>query len=186
MLKEEFYEDYNSSYYTARPLDPLAPPTEMEFDWDELYERLGEPSDRQLHENNMEQISEFVRKLFQWVVAVDLKQPNSQMLVGRRFIALAWVLNPALFDGSPSASKLAETLGITRKANLWTLTGEASQHFGITNRSQSHGWNRGKQNDGIATSKGIAKPQQNDSKANGTAMTEPVPTCVEANCEPLK
>jgi hypothetical protein len=136
-MKPEFYEDYATDN-----LDPLAPPMQEDFNWDELYERFGELSDRQKHDEQMEQINEFVRKVFQWVVAIDLNRPNSQMLIGRRFIALAWVLNPALFEGSPSASKLAERLGITRKANLWELTGEASRHFKILNRGQSHAWNR--------------------------------------------
>jgi hypothetical protein len=137
LMKPQFHEDY-----TTDKLDPLAPPMQEDFDWDELYERFGELSDRQKHDEQMERINEFVRKLFQWVVAIDLNRPNSQMLIGRRFIALAWVLNPALFEGSPSASKLAESLGITRKANLWELTGEASRHFNIVNRGQSHAWNR--------------------------------------------
>ena len=47
-----------------------------------------------------------------------------------------------MFEGSPSVSKLAESLGITRKANLWELTGEVSRHFKIINRGQSHAWNR--------------------------------------------
>jgi len=74
---------------------------------------------------------------------VDLKKKNAQMLIGRRFIALAWVIDPGLFASNPSASHLSETLHITRKADLWTLTGAAAKHFGITNRAQDHAWNRG-------------------------------------------
>jgi hypothetical protein len=136
-MKPQFYEDYSTEN-----LDPLAPSMEEDFDWDELYERFGEVSDRQMHDEQMERINKFVRELFQWVVAIDLNRPNSQTLIGRRFIALAWVLNPALFEGTPSASKLAESLGIARKANLWELTGEVSRHFKIINRGQSHAWNR--------------------------------------------
>lgn len=106
-MKPQFFEDYSTD-----KLDPLAPAMQEDFNWDELYERFGELSDRQMHDEQMERINEFVRKLFQWVVAIDLNRPNSQMLIGRRFIALAWVLNPALFEGSPSASKLAESLGM--------------------------------------------------------------------------
>ncbi|HVU07829.1 MAG TPA: hypothetical protein VHG89_04720 [Verrucomicrobiae bacterium] len=134
-MKPSFHEDYVSD-----KLDPLATPMHEDFNWNELYQRLGEPTDQQLQD---EKIAEFIRKLFEWVTAIDLRKENSQTLIGRRFIALAWVFNPALFEDSPSASKLAETLRITRKADLWKLTGEVTRHFGITNRGQSHAWNRG-------------------------------------------
>lgn len=153
-MKPQFHEDYISS-----KLDPLASPMHEDFNWDELYERMDEPTDSQAHDEQMEQITEFVRKLFEWVIAIDMNNPNAQMLVGRRFIALAWVLNPAMFEDSPSASKLAETLGIKRKADLWTLTGEASQYFGITNRGQSHAWNRGNgKANGMVIDRNMAEP----------------------------
>jgi hypothetical protein len=134
-MKPSFYEDY-----VTDKLDPLAAPMQEDFNWNELYHRLGEPTDEQLQD---EKVAEVIRKLFEWVTAIDLKKENSQTLIGRRFIALAWVFNPALFENSPSASQLAETLRITRKADLWKLTGEVSRHFGIVNRGQSHAWNRG-------------------------------------------
>lgn len=149
-MKPQFHDDY-----IATNLDPLASPMQVDFDWNELYERLGEASEQQEHDEEMERINEFVRKLFEWVIAIDLNNPNAQVIVGRRFIALAWVLNPALFENSPSASKLADMLGIKRKADLWTLTGAASTHFGITNRGQSHAWNRG---NGTANGRRMAEP----------------------------
>jgi len=137
-MKPKFYEDYIST-----KLDPLASPMQEDFNWDELFERLGEPSDRQAHDEQMERLNQFIRTLFEWVTAIDLKKPNAQVVIGRRFVALAWVMDPALFENSPSASKLAEMLGVNRKADLWKLTGEVAKRFGIRNRCQSHAWNRG-------------------------------------------
>ncbi len=133
-MKPQFHEDYISP-----KRDPLQP-KHADFDWDAVEAALGEKPEQP---DTDERLAAIIRKLFQWVTAIDLKKKNSQVLIGRRFIALAWVLDPALFEGSPSASKLAEMLRITRKADLWTLTGEASRHFGITNRGQNHAWNRG-------------------------------------------
>lgn len=132
-MKPEFHEDYSSN-----ELDPLYEST-VDFDLAEVERRLGETSDTG---PDYDALGKIVQRLFKWVTAVEMGKPNAEALVGRRFLAMAWVTNPNLFEGSPSASKLAECLGITRKADFWELTGEVSRILGITNRSQKHGWNR--------------------------------------------
>jgi hypothetical protein len=64
-------------------------------------------------------------------------QPQS---LGMRLIALAWVLNPAYFDGSPSVRKLARRCGV-RIAALANHTGYYSRLLGWRNRGQRHAWN---------------------------------------------
>jgi hypothetical protein len=132
-MKPEFHEDYS-----ANQVDPLYETT-VDFDMAEVERRLGEVPDEGPDYNELGKI---VERLFKWVVAIEKAKPNVEAMIGRRFLALAWVANPALFQGSPSASKLAESLGIKRKADFWELTGEVSRVLGITNRSQKHGWNR--------------------------------------------
>jgi hypothetical protein len=133
IMKPEFHEDY-----TNDQLDPLYETT-VDFDMAEVERRLGETGDS---EPDYDALGKIVQRLFKWVGAVEMGKPNAEAIIGRRFLAMVWVTNPGLFKGSPSASKLAETLGIKRKADFWELTGEASRVLGITNRSQKHGWNR--------------------------------------------
>src|SRR5580700_10249963 len=114
-MKPEFYEDYT----TDKP-DPLYENT-VDFDLAEVERQLGEASDT---EPDYEALGKIVQRLFKWVAAVELGKTNAEAMVGRRFLAMAWVTNPGLFKGSPSASKLAECLGIKRKADFWELTGE--------------------------------------------------------------
>ncbi|HEV2455849.1 MAG TPA: hypothetical protein VGY98_16410 [Verrucomicrobiae bacterium] len=132
-MKPEFHEDY-----TAGQLDPLYEST-VDFDMAEVERRLGETTDT---EPDYDALGKLVERLLNWVAGVDMGRPNAEAMIGRRFLAMAWVTNPGLFKGSPSASKLAETLGIKRKADFWELTGEAARVLGISNRSQKHGWNR--------------------------------------------
>jgi hypothetical protein len=132
-MKPEFHEDYSTD-----KLDPLYETT-VDFDLAEVERRLGEASDTV---PDYAELAKVVHRLLKWVAAIDLGKPNAEAVVGRRFLAMAWVTNPELFEGSPSASKLAESLGIKRKADFWELTGEVSRILGITNRSQKHSWNR--------------------------------------------
>lgn len=132
MQTEQFSEEF-----IGGKVDPLYDTT-VDFDMAAVERALGEHVD----ETGQEQLTKMVRRLFEWVVAVDLEAANSQAIVGRRFIAAVWVTNPALFETSPSAAQLARVLGINRKADFWELTGEAARELGITNRGQKNGWNR--------------------------------------------
>ena len=132
-MKPQFHEDYSTD-----KIDPLYDHT-VDFDLAEVERRLGEAPDEGL---DYHELGKVIQRLFQWVSAVELGKPNVEAMVGRRFLAMAWVTNPGLFQGSPSASKLAQSLGIKRRADFWELTGEVSRVLGITNRSQKHGWNR--------------------------------------------
>ena len=133
-MKPAFHEDYSN-----QRIDPLYDTT-VDFDMAEVERRLGESTEDTMPD--YEGLAKTISQMFKWVTAIELGKPNADVEVGRRFLALVWVTNPDLFEGSPSASKLAECLGIKRKADFWTLTGEAARQFGITNRNQKHAWNR--------------------------------------------
>jgi hypothetical protein len=104
----------------------------QDFDWEGLYELLGETQrELSLIDYDMQAIA--LKRILAWVLA-----GNTNSMVGRRAKALAWVLNPAMFQGSPSMSALARSMDV-HKACFSELTSEASRVFGITNRAQSHG-----------------------------------------------
>ncbi|HET7624390.1 MAG TPA: hypothetical protein VFM25_03925 [Verrucomicrobiae bacterium] len=137
-MKPEFHEDYQSQH-----TNPLSP-THADFDWDELDKRLGE-SELESDETPEQKFTAAMRRIFQWVLNIDYNIKSNELmpdtLIGRRFIALAWVINPALFPDSPSLHKLSRRLGFTAPI-LAALTGEVCREFGIQNRAQAHAWNR--------------------------------------------
>ena len=127
--------------------DPLAPKQTYDFDFDvvdaalapnEATGNFGDAYDPR-HAAAM-----LIRKMFLWFTDVPMNPDNAQLLAGRKALALAWVLDPGLFKGSPSAARLAKEIGIASASHFQALTGEASREFGIVNRAQSRGWNRGK------------------------------------------
>jgi hypothetical protein len=93
-------------------------------------------------ELDMERLATALGRLLGWMAGQNKGQDlrDYDRHVGRRAIALIWVVNPALFEGSPSLAHLAKGLGITRAA----LSGHSaafSRAFGLRNRSQvAHGW----------------------------------------------
>jgi len=133
-----FHEDYLNP-----AADPLHPQT-MDFPRDEVFARLdGDiPKDVEpLDATTRTKLVEAFGKIFFWVTATDLSRKDSDRRIGKRFIALCWVMNPGLFEGSPSATKLAEIIRMPA-CKFHSLTGEAAREFGITNRAQDHAWNR--------------------------------------------
>ena len=114
------------------PLDTL----DQDFDWQELYRRLSEePCDGE----DDKRLAEVVTRLIQMLVPYTERQLRVDS-VGVRLIALAWVLNPAYFGGSPSLRELAGRCGIT-ESTLARHTGRFSRLIGWRNRAQQHAWN---------------------------------------------
>ena len=112
--------------------DPMDAP-DQDFDLEQLYQALGEEST-----SNTER-SEVVTRLLQLLIPADSKKLRPKA-IGLRIIALAWVLNPALFADSPSARTLARRCGVNAPA-LARHTGEISRKTGLRNRAQRHAWN---------------------------------------------
>ncbi|HEY3857368.1 MAG TPA: hypothetical protein VGO67_23530 [Verrucomicrobiae bacterium] len=130
--KQPFFEDYSSDDQSA--LDRQI----VDFDWAGLERAFGEVTT----DEDRDAVVKCVSALFQWLTAVNMENRNAQQKVGRRFLALAWVVNPNLFQGI-SATKLARKIGIKAPYHFQKLTGEVSRHFGIRNRGQRHAWNLG-------------------------------------------
>lgn len=133
-MKPEFLED------VAHHLDPLDGRA-SEFDWNELIRSLGEDGD-DLSDLDYEAMGIALRRLLQWLVTVGHAKPRKMAeMVGRRTLALAWVLDPGIIEGTPSLSSLARRIG-TSKAVLSLSSAKVSKEFGISNRAQAHAWNR--------------------------------------------
>lgn len=118
--------------------DPVDAP-DQDFDWEQLYERLSEDA---TNGENDPRLSETVVRLLQMLLPPLSPLPRRIQLesIGMRLIALAWVLNPGYFEGSPSISKIARRCGV-RFAALANYTGYYSRLLGWRNRGQRHAWN---------------------------------------------
>jgi len=129
-VKEEFNEAMLSD--DRDPVDA----TSQEFDWQSLLERLGEPPENDI---SPQPFAQAVIRLLELLLS-KTERPMHPQSVGLRVIALAWVLNPAYFEGSPSLRDLAVRCGV-KPATLARFTGEASRFIGWRNRAQRHAWN---------------------------------------------
>ncbi len=106
----------------------------QDFDWDRLYQRLVEDAGE-----TDPRLAEAVTRLLQSIVPYDHRQLHPEA-VGLRVIALAWVLSPRYFAGSPSLRDLAKRCGVGA-ATLARYTGRYSRFIGWRNRGQRHAWN---------------------------------------------
>ena len=99
---------------------------------------------------------DFIARLFAFATEVPLRNSTTfrkptafrkyttERMIGRRFAAIAWVMNPGLFDGSPSATQLAKLLQVKSAPAFMAITGQVRREFGISNRAQAHAWNNGR------------------------------------------
>lgn len=117
---------------TRDPLEAGAHP----FDWEGLYDRLDADARSQANDRDLAQA---VTRLLQMLLPAPGQEIQPHR-VGLRLIALAWVLSPAYFDGSPSLIQLARRCRVSVGA-LGNLTGEISRAIGWRNRAQQRGWN---------------------------------------------
>lgn len=120
----------------ADPLD--AQP--IGFDWKLLSSALGE-NERDV-ERNFDDLRFGLRAILRWVLNRPATTTKGGYLktVGMRIAALGWVLDPSLFNGTPSLRELAERIGCHPMA-LSRTTAKFSKGFGVSNRSQfSHAW----------------------------------------------
>jgi hypothetical protein len=124
------------NHSTATPISPLAT-THADFDWQGLAELLGEEplSPEELKsafaEVDRAKLCRAVREIFQFCL-----QTKKLDQIGRRFIALCWVVDPSLFNGI-SASQLAREHGVL-PVRIHEQTGAASRAFGLRSHAQDH------------------------------------------------
>jgi hypothetical protein len=130
-MSSEYHDDW-----IPDNVDPLDAP-DQDFDWDELYGRLSEDAEGPQHDPELAQT---VVRLLQLLIPPNTGQRLQAKSLGLRLIALAWLLNPGYFEGSPSLRTLAKRCGI-RIASLANYTGHYSRLLGWRNRAQSHAWN---------------------------------------------
>ncbi|MGN6556257.1 MAG: hypothetical protein ACTHLW_21305 [Verrucomicrobiota bacterium] len=127
-FKPEFPEDWSR----MPNLSPLAT-RQMDFDWELLRRIMGEAKE-EMGDVNYALLADVLREILTWLVkGKELK------IVGKRAVALAWVVNPDLLD-SKSMRSMARQLGLSRGV-LCRETGEASRVFKIRNRAQAHSKN---------------------------------------------
>jgi hypothetical protein len=116
-----------------------------DFDYSAVEAFLGEVA-ADVPERDYPALSQAVLRILAFIC--DKQEPTKFDLprFGRRALALTWVVNPTWFNGKSLAS-LAEQCG-TYRSHFAVSSGEASIAFGVTNGSQSRGWNRGKKTGG--------------------------------------
>lgn len=120
--------------FTHPKASAIDAPKHIEFDWEALRRALGEAKE-ELGDTDYTAMASVLHELLAWII-----RGNRLHIVGRRAIALAWVVNPALFSDGPSAAKLARRVGV-HKAMLSEDAANASRKFKMRNRAQQHGWN---------------------------------------------
>ena len=133
-MKGAFIEDFVNTAST----DPLSP-THAEFDFAEVERRLGTCG----NDGQGEQwaiLSEAFNCVGQFMVGKRPLGPGRDQEIGRRTIAVLWLLNPTIFDGQ-SLSAIARLIGCT-PANLATFTADFSRAFKLRFRCQSQGSGR--------------------------------------------
>ena len=130
-MKPEFHEAW-----IAKHRDPIDAP-DQDFAWQELIERLKE--DAEGLEQTNKTLAETIRHLLEILVPVRRKQIQTRS-VGMRLLALAWVLDPSYFPGSPSLRELAQRSGVT-PSKLARHAGRYSRLLRWRHRGQRHAWN---------------------------------------------
>ena len=140
---------FNEAYSNPRR-DPLAPPDTCDFDWDELSRNLGEPQGDDDTVGVAEptdansRTEDVVLHLLVSLIGTDSRR-GCDRRIGRRAVALGWLLRPEIFDGK-SVSRIAADLGIPR-SKLATLVAGFSREINYVSRGQCHGsWARKKKN----------------------------------------
>jgi hypothetical protein len=118
--------------FTGECVDPLADAA-IDFDFSEIDREIDT-----LEDGDREKLAQVVRRIFQWVVRGNLNAKSAPVAISRRWLALAWVLDPGLIEGTPSATELARRIGCP-PSKFHTLTGAITRDFKITNRAQRHG-----------------------------------------------
>ena len=115
---------------TVRCVDvmPYDPPTRkadplVTNQWEATLDAADKP------ETAEEQAAVVIRIVLEWLLAKP-----SRLAVADRCIALAWVVNPALFDGQ--GIKEVASQYDCHPVRLWATAAEASRRFGIRNRAQ--------------------------------------------------
>jgi len=139
-MSAEFIEGYNGEVQ----LDPLAEPDREEFPYGEVFDRLDGAKAilDELPHDVRKQVALAINRLNRQVCDHVLTSHAPELLIGRVYIMLNWLMNPSAFTGRPvSQAYIAKCLGVSSAA-LSPLTSELSKRYGLRNRFQVHDWRR--------------------------------------------
>jgi hypothetical protein len=143
--KPNFTPEFES---TASNLDPHYS-GDYEFDYEAVDRELTGAS-AGLPDEDKALLAEGLARVVRWIIGQPKGSYRDRKLQARRYsdqiarraCALAWVVNPSWFEGSPTLSELGQHLGIS-KSILSKHTSEVTGVFGIQNRAQCQGaWRR--------------------------------------------
>lgn len=136
VISKGFMEEYGAT-------DEVEP-TETsfhDFDFNAVEAALGE---NPLTEDDAHRLRFAMGFIIDWLLSVDLNDHRALKTIGKRAIAMAWVLEPKRFGEHASLRSLSKQLGFTAP-NIAPITSEFSRLTKIVNKFQAHDW-RGKQN----------------------------------------
>lgn len=130
-MKPEFHEAW-----IAKHRDPLDAP-DQDFEWNEILNRLDEDLEAGKTDKT---VAEAVKRLIQLLVPNYTNRRVWPKSLGVRLLALAWVLDPSYFPGTPSLRELARRAKVT-PAKLAKHAGRYSRLLRWRHRGQRHAWN---------------------------------------------
>lgn len=136
-MPKQFKEDLGHEEY-----DPALDTRAQEFDWEALEQRLGE-SGGELSEHDLKKLATAVNAMLDWLIRGDLRHKQSLRAIGKRAVAMAWVMNPERFGDKASLHSVSSMMGF-KAANLSPLTAEFSRLFSLFNKYQNHDWRKDK------------------------------------------
>src|SRR5262245_26739567 len=93
MKSNELIEDYRSD-----DIEPTEDAGCYDFDWETLFADLGE-NEASVEPEDYQRMGQALGVIFDWLLAVDLNKKSAARLVGKRVLALAWVMDPRRFAG---------------------------------------------------------------------------------------
>lgn len=112
-------------------------PTETsyhEFDFDAVEAAFSEVTGTPEDAEKFKQVTNW---LLDWLLKVDLNDNRALKAIGKRAVAMAWVLEPERFGEKASLRSLSRLLGFTAP-NIAPITAEFSRRTGIRNKFQDH------------------------------------------------
>ncbi len=129
------------------------------FDWETVERALGEIEDGLDDEAQRQKLRVALAEILRFICGVRLR-PGADAWIGRRCIALCWVVNPELFGGV-SLTKLAESIGHHKMA-LSPKAADATRKFNVRNRFQAHGWQHNQQRQSARSTNPLPEDAETD------------------------
>lgn len=115
----------------------------VDFDYEAVERRLGESPKAEITDTcDSKRLKFALSALLDWQFDVDLNHFDALRAIGRRAVAMAWVIDPKRFNDD-SLRSVSKRLGFSAP-NLAPLTAEFSRLYKISNKFQKHDSKKGK------------------------------------------